>query len=57
MPHSAFDIFRLSTNSPETKPQRLDELRHALFNIGLMYIKNTEIPDVHPDGMKLTERL
>ena len=61
MPHSAFDslpIIDLAlANSPEEKPQCLEELRHALFNIiGFMYIKNTGIPDVHPTGMKLTER-
>jgi isopenicillin N synthase-like dioxygenase len=52
MPHSAFDslpIIDLSVaNSTETKPQFLQELRHALFNIGFMYIKNTGIPDVEP---------
>ncbi|KAI5271759.1 Clavaminate synthase-like protein [Aureobasidium subglaciale] len=31
-------------NSPETKPQLLDELRHALMEVGFLYIKNTAIP-------------
>jgi len=60
MPHSAFDSLPIidlaMANSPETKPQCLEELRHVLFNIGFLYIKNTGIPDVHPHGMKLTER-
>lgn len=30
--------------SPETKPQFLDQLRHALFTTGFLYIKNTGIP-------------
>ncbi|CAD0083763.1 unnamed protein product [Aureobasidium vineae] len=30
-------------NSPETKPQLLDELRHALMEVRFLYIKNTAI--------------
>ncbi|RPA76614.1 putative isopenicillin N synthetase [Ascobolus immersus RN42] len=31
--------------SPETQPQFLDDLRHALFTVGFLYIRNTGIPD------------
>lgn len=31
--------------SPETKPQLLEELRHALMEVGFLYIKNTAIPN------------
>lgn len=30
---------------PETKPQFLSDLRHALMEVGFMYIKNVGIPD------------
>ncbi|KAH0363073.1 Clavaminate synthase-like protein, partial [Aureobasidium melanogenum] len=31
--------------SPDTKPQLLEELRHALMEVGFLYIKNTAIPN------------
>ncbi|EMR65442.1 putative naringenin 3-dioxygenase protein [Eutypa lata UCREL1] len=31
--------------NPETKPQFLSDLRHALMEVGFMYIKNVGIPD------------
>jgi len=50
MPHSAFDtlpIIDLSLSEDvSTKSLCLEELRHALFNIGFMYVKNTGIPEV-----------
>lgn len=30
---------------PETKPQFLADLRHAVMEVGFMYIKNVGIPD------------
>jgi len=51
MPHSAFDslpVIDLSlAEDALTKHLCLEELRHALFNIGFMYIKNTGIPKVY----------
>ena len=32
-------------NEPRTKPELLEELRHALMEVGFLYIKNTPIPD------------
>ncbi|KEQ84202.1 Clavaminate synthase-like protein [Aureobasidium pullulans EXF-150] len=32
-------------NDPRTKPELLEELRHALMEVGFLYIKNTPIPD------------
>jgi isopenicillin N synthase-like dioxygenase len=60
MPHSAFDtlpIIDLSlANNPDTKHRVLDELRHAVFNVGFMYIKNAGIPDVpSPKKQELNE--
>ena len=50
MPHSAFDTLPIIdlclAENPATKETCLEELRHALFNIGFMYIKNTGIPQV-----------
>jgi isopenicillin N synthase-like dioxygenase len=31
--------------SPDTKPQFLESLRHALLEVGFLYIKNTGIGD------------
>lgn len=30
-------------NDPATKPRLLEELRHALMEVGFLYIKNTDI--------------
>jgi len=30
---------------PATKPQFLEELRHALLEVGFLYLKNVGIPD------------
>ncbi len=30
---------------PETKPRFLADLRHALMEVGFMYVKNVGIPD------------
>ena len=45
MSFSAIPILDLSLSlSPETKPQFLADLRHALLEVGFLYIKNTGIP-------------
>lgn len=31
--------------SPDTKPQFLADLRHALMEVGFLYLKNVGIPD------------
>jgi isopenicillin N synthase-like dioxygenase len=31
--------------NPETKPQFLADLRHALMEVGFLYLKNVGIPD------------
>jgi isopenicillin N synthase-like dioxygenase len=33
------------SRSPATKPAFLEDLRHALLEVGFLYIKNTGIPD------------
>lgn len=38
--------------SPDTKPQLLEELRHALMEVGFLYIKNTDIPNELLDQVK-----
>jgi isopenicillin N synthase-like dioxygenase len=43
---SSIPILDLSLARDEsTKPQFLEELRHALLEVGFLYIKNTGIPD------------
>lgn len=45
MSFSSIPILDLSlARSPETKPQLLADLRHALLEVGFLYIKNTGIP-------------
>jgi isopenicillin N synthase-like dioxygenase len=45
MSFSAIPILDLSlADSPDTKPQLLLDLRHALLEVGFLYIKNTGIP-------------
>jgi isopenicillin N synthase-like dioxygenase len=45
MSFDSIPILDLSlADSPETKPRLLDELRHALLEVGFLYIKNTGIP-------------
>ena len=45
MSFSSIPILDLSlARDPATKPQLLDELRHALLEVGFLYIKNTGIP-------------
>lgn len=45
MSFSSIPILDLSlARSPETKPQLLNDLRHALLEVGFLYIKNTGIP-------------
>jgi isopenicillin N synthase-like dioxygenase len=46
---SAFDhipILDLSlARNPDTKPAFLEDLRHALLEVGFLYLKNVGIPD------------
>ncbi|KAI1609552.1 oxidoreductase [Exophiala viscosa] len=45
MSFSSIPILDLSlSRSPETKPQLLADLRHALLEVGFLYIKNTGVP-------------
>ncbi|KAK4943333.1 hypothetical protein LTR10_017007 [Elasticomyces elasticus] len=45
MSFSSIPILDLSlSRSPETKPQLLADLRHALLEVGFLYIKNTGLP-------------
>ncbi|KIV81518.1 hypothetical protein PV11_03695 [Exophiala sideris] len=45
MSFSSIPILDLSlARSPETKPQLLADLRHALLEVGFLYIENTGIP-------------
>lgn len=37
---------------PETKPQFLADLRHALMEVGFLYLKNVGIPDELFDRVK-----
>jgi isopenicillin N synthase-like dioxygenase len=46
MSFSSVPILDLSlARCPNTKPQFLQDLRHALLEVGFLYIKNTGIPD------------
>ncbi|EXJ61943.1 hypothetical protein A1O7_02375 [Cladophialophora yegresii CBS 114405] len=46
MSFSSIPILDLSlARDPTTKPQLLNELRHALLEVGFLYIKNTGIPE------------
>jgi len=43
---SSIPILDLSlARDPTTKPSFLNDLRHALLEVGFLYIKNTGIPD------------
>lgn len=41
-------------NDPGTKPQLLEELRHALMEVGFLYIKNTDISNDLLEKVKAT---
>ncbi|KAH0284922.1 Clavaminate synthase-like protein [Aureobasidium namibiae CBS 147.97] len=41
-------------NDPATKPQLLEELRHALMEVGFLYIKNTDISNDLLEKVKAT---
>ena len=46
MSFSTIPILDLSlAKDPATKPQFLQELRHALIEVGFLYLKNVGIPD------------
>jgi len=46
MSFSTIPILDLSlAKNPETKPQFLNALRHALLEVGFLYLKNVGIPD------------
>jgi isopenicillin N synthase-like dioxygenase len=46
MSFSSIPILDLSlARNPETKPAFLDELRHALMEVGFLYLNNVGIPD------------
>jgi isopenicillin N synthase-like dioxygenase len=46
MSFDSIPILDLSqAKDPATKPQFLDELRHALLEVGFLYLKNVGIPD------------
>ncbi|RMZ92166.1 hypothetical protein DV736_g635, partial [Chaetothyriales sp. CBS 134916] len=46
MSFSSIPILDLSlADSPSTKPELLNQLRHALLEVGFIYIKNTGIPE------------
>lgn len=45
MSFSTIPILDLSlAKNPATKPQFLDDLRHALLEVGFLYLKNVGIP-------------
>jgi isopenicillin N synthase-like dioxygenase len=46
MSFSTIPILDLSlAKDPSTKPKFLEELRHALLEVGFLYLKNVGIPD------------
>ena len=46
MSFSSIPILDLSlASSPDTKPAFLESLRHALLEVGFLYIKNTGVSD------------
>src|SRR5512142_3286523 len=46
MAFTSIPILDLSlANDPETKPAFLADLRHALMEVGFLYLKNVGIPD------------
>lgn len=46
MSFDSIPILDLSqAKDPATKPQFLDELRHALLEVGFLYLKNVGIPE------------
>jgi len=46
MSFQSIPILDLSlARNPETKPEFLKELRHALMEVGFLYLKNIGIPD------------
>jgi isopenicillin N synthase-like dioxygenase len=46
MSFSTIPILDLSlAKDPSTKPQFLNELRHALLEVGFLYLKNVGIPE------------
>jgi isopenicillin N synthase-like dioxygenase len=45
MSFSTIPVLDLSlAKDPSTKPQFLDDLRHALLEVGFLYLKNVGIP-------------
>lgn len=46
MSFDSIPILDLSqAQNPSTKPQFLDQLRHALLEVGFLYLKNVGIPE------------
>lgn len=46
MSFDSIPILDLSlANDPATKPRFLEQLRHALLEVGFLYLKNVGIPD------------
>ena len=46
MSFSAVPVLDLAkANDPATKPELLEQLRHALMEVGFLYIRNTSISD------------
>jgi isopenicillin N synthase-like dioxygenase len=52
MSFSSIPILDLSlAKDPSTKAQFLDELRHALLEVGFLYLKNVGIPEELTQGV------